>query len=502
MQYSFYSSLLFFVSLGIYGLFFYSLFKEKNRLSTVFSLLCLVMATYTLFYSLELMSTTYDRIAFFLKIEYFGVAFIPVLWFFLSFQFYRKKNLDLKIVFLILFIPLLVFIGAFTNDYLHLLYKSIEIVEKNGLFIAKLQKGFLYYIAVINTYILLFIGQLLFYRAWKRSIGIRKKQSFLFLIISIIPFIISIIYLLGLTPGNVDPMPLAYSLVSICYYVVVFKYGFLEMSEIIRENSFEQINEGIFVIDYKGRLIDFNSAAKNTFDFLNYNNIGTELILLSKDLALKESSIFELKEFNKYYEFKKTLLEEKGKKAGTIYIFQDITEKKLMLDRLEFNAKYDYLTEVYNRHELFSLAKNEIYKSKRFKTPLSFLLFDIDWFKKINDKYGHITGDLVIKIIAKACQKRLRQSDIIGRYGGEEFLVLLPSTTLENAKLIGENIRKLIEELEIDYDNKRIKVTISMGITETSGDTDLELQDFINNADKALYTAKSEGRNRIEVFHD
>ena len=173
-----------------------------------------------------------------------------------------------------------------------------------------------------------------------------------------------------------------------------------------------------------------------------------------------------------------------------------------MLDRLEFNAKYDYLTEVYNRHELFSLAKTEIYKSKRFKTPLSFLLFDIDWFKKINDKYGHITGDLVIKIIAKACQKRLRQSDIIGRYGGEEFLVLLPSTTLENAKLIGENIRKLIEELEIDYDNKRIKVTISMGITETSGDTDLELQDFINNADKALYTAKNEGRNRIEVFHD
>jgi len=498
MQYSFYSSLLFIISLVIYTLFFYSLFQKKNRLSTVFSLFCMVMATYTFFYSLELMSKSYNMITFFLKIEYFGVAFIPVLWFLLSYQFYTKKYLDLKMILLLLIVPLNTFTSAFTNDFLHLLYKKIQIINKNGLYVAELHTGPSYFIATIYSYLLLFIGQFFFFKAWKNSCGIRKKQSLLFLLISSIPLLISIIYLAKLTPGGVDPMPLAYSLVSLCYYVVVFKFGFLEMSEIIRENSFEQINEGIFVIDYKGRLIDFNTAAKNTFEFLNYNNLGSELGILSKDLASKEETTFELKEFNRYYEFKKTAIEEKGRISGTIYIFQDITEKKLMLDKLEFSAKYDYLTEVYNRHELFSLSKLEVNKTKRYKTPLTFLLFDIDWFKNINDKYGHLTGDLVIKIIASTCKKRLRQTDIIGRYGGEEFLILLPETSLENGKIIGESIRKLIEDLEIIYDDNKIKVTISMGITEA--DSILDLQDFINNADKALYKAKNSGRNRIEVF--
>lgn len=498
MQLSLYSVVLFLVSLGIFSLFFYSLFQKKNRLSGSFSLLCLAMGIYTFFYSLELMSTEYEKIVFFLKLEYFGVAFIPPLWYILSYKFYTKRNIELIHILMIFLIPCFTLAAAFTNDYLHLLYKKIDIISYEGLYVVKLEKGISYLISTVYSYLLLMTGQFLFFRAWHQSEGLRKKQAVLFFGVSLIPMLASFIYLLGLTPGKVDPMPLSYAILSLFYYMAVFKFGFLEMKEIIREISFEQIVEGIIVVDNYNRLIDFNTSAQKTFSFLNQSNIGRNLMELSNDIFKSDYFCFDINEKGRYYEVRKTSLEESGKVSGNLYILEDITEKKNMMDKLEFNAKYDFLTEVYNRHELFELSNIEVYRAKRHKSSICFLLFDIDFFKKVNDTYGHLAGDLVIKSIAKSIKNRLRKTDIMGRYGGEEFLLVLSETNIEQGKIIAQELRELVQELDIYYNHIKINVTISIGIAEFK--ENMELQDIINFADEALYKAKNSGRNKVEVI--
>ena len=130
---------------------------------------------------------------------------------------------------------------------------------------------------------------------------------------------------------------------------------------------------------------------------------------------------------------------------------------------------------------------------------------DIDYFKKVNDTYGHTVGDLVLKTVSKVMRSQLREYDIAGRYGGEEFAILLPFTKLKEAKMVAERLRKSIETKTIDIsevnpeaEQKTINVTISLGIYELK--TSDEDSDLLKNADKALYQAKESGRNKVVIY--
>jgi diguanylate cyclase (GGDEF)-like protein len=126
-------------------------------------------------------------------------------------------------------------------------------------------------------------------------------------------------------------------------------------------------------------------------------------------------------------------------------------------------------------------------------------MIDIDFFKKINDFYGHLIGDEVIKTVALTCNERLRRTDVIGRYGGEEFAILLPATNMENAMNVAESIRMQIEEMETTYSEHKIRVTVSIGISTVKGNVseDIDMDHLIDQADMALYQAKNNGRNRV-----
>lgn len=158
---------------------------------------------------------------------------------------------------------------------------------------------------------------------------------------------------------------------------------------------------------------------------------------------------------------------------------------------LKDKAYKDILTGLYRREILYDLIEKEFHRSKRYGYHFSILMIDIDNFKKINDTYGHLFGDKVLKKVAETIRKTLRSSDIAIRYGGEEFLVILPHTDLESAKIVGERLRKTIEKLDIDG----IKITISIGIADNS--LSPRLEDLIRKADQALYIAKRTGKNRV-----
>lgn len=170
------------------------------------------------------------------------------------------------------------------------------------------------------------------------------------------------------------------------------------------------------------------------------------------------------------------------------------------------HATLDALTGFYNRRQLEDRLKQEVSNAKRQKSPLCGIMTDIDFFKGVNDTYGHAVGDLVLKTIAKIIRGQLREYDIAGRYGGEEFSILLPFTKIEEAKMVAERLRKLIESNEIDIskvnpdsDTKKIKVTLSLGIYEMTKNDNGD--DLLKKADKALYQAKNTGRNKVVVHN-
>ncbi len=167
-------------------------------------------------------------------------------------------------------------------------------------------------------------------------------------------------------------------------------------------------------------------------------------------------------------------------------------------------AMIDPLTELFNRRHFSILANQELEHSLAHRHPLSVLFLDIDHFKSINDRYGHLSGDRVLISMASIMRNLLRDSDIIGRFGGEEFIAILPDTLLQQARQIGERIRKTISQSKVDTGHENISITVSIGITELLPsdmlNPHMSMTDLVHKADQALYIAKKNGRNRVEIY--
>jgi diguanylate cyclase (GGDEF)-like protein len=156
----------------------------------------------------------------------------------------------------------------------------------------------------------------------------------------------------------------------------------------------------------------------------------------------------------------------------------------------------DELTGLYNRRGIMELGQREFNLAARYDRPLSAVLIDIDHFKNVNDSHGHAAGDQVLRVMGEQCRQHVRGTDLVGRFGGEELLLLLPETKIKAACEAAERLRTLIEEMEVQREQSKIKVTISLGVAERKGNME-ELAELIHRADEALYAAKEGGRNRV-----
>ena len=160
-------------------------------------------------------------------------------------------------------------------------------------------------------------------------------------------------------------------------------------------------------------------------------------------------------------------------------------------------ATTDPLTGVYNRRTFKELAEPNLSRSRRAHAPVSLLMLDLDHFKRINDTYGHLAGDDVLKAFATLVRNCLRKEDLLARYGGEEFVVLLPGSSQDAAAALAERIREQVAALPMEANGHRARVTVSIGSASEKGDTLPSLEAMLGRADEALYQAKREGRNRV-----
>jgi len=156
----------------------------------------------------------------------------------------------------------------------------------------------------------------------------------------------------------------------------------------------------------------------------------------------------------------------------------------------------DGLTQISNKRHFLETLEREIARGQRYRRPLSLVMFDLDHFKTINDTFGHLAGDYVLKHLASAVKQRIRREDVFARYGGEEFAIVLPEISISAAMTLAEKIRQLVERHEFRFEKTKIAVTISVGVASTD-DRDLDAETLIKLADEQLYAAKAGGRNQV-----
>ena len=246
----------------------------------------------------------------------------------------------------------------------------------------------------------------------------------------------------------------------------------------------------------------FIKTKNNIFDFFQ-----EEFGLITKDLLAQQDCwikyIKDLHEIDRVVKLKNsnnqnrifTLNVDYYENKDDYYVFSltDITELKEKANLLEYQANHDKLTGLYNRNKFDDLYQKEFKRAKRYSNDLSVILFDIDNFKSVNDKYGHQIGDEVLKEISKILQNNVREADICVRWGGEEFLVLLPQTSLDGAKTAAEKIRSAIISEPIS--SEKLNVTASFGVSVMS-ELDSE-NSLISRCDVLLYEGKTSGKNIV-----
>lgn len=474
-----------------------------------FCLLAIFALIYSFGYAFEIMKGDLDWIFFWLRIEYLGIPFIGTAYLWFALEFTGNKKYINPYFFLFTFsLSFLILISVFTNKVYGLYYSYIRIDNTGPFPSANLGKGLLYIINMGWIFISIFISLLLFILHYRSLPSILRKPVSILIIGSLWTIIGSTIYFSGLIPWKVDIGPVIISVNSIIFAIGILRLKLFDVSPIVRDRIFESMKDGIIVTNPEGIIIDFNPAAQEFIPNLSREWVGKYLLKMipSLETSLNENPetillSLENKEGNQFYEIRQVpITNTTGKKIGIAWYIRQITEQKKLLEQLKFYAERDSLTGIWNRRKWIELAEYEVRRAERYKRPLSLIYIDIDHFKNINDLIGHIAGDKVLSDFTKLISSQIRENDIFGRIGGEEFAIILPETNKENAKIVAERLLKVTADNKIKFSNIEVSITISIGVTAYECDVEgISLEELMRKGDRALYEAKRLGRNRIYV---
>jgi diguanylate cyclase (GGDEF)-like protein len=208
------------------------------------------------------------------------------------------------------------------------------------------------------------------------------------------------------------------------------------------------------------------------------------------ELALRDGRIIE--------RHSRGLFDRNDTYLGRVWFFRDVTERKQAESELRVMAWHDPLTGTLNRRHFLDRANEELERTRRYHHPLALVVLDLDHFKQINDKHGHLAGDQVLKSTCERWRSNLRCVDLLCRLGGEEFAVLLPDTELAAARAVAGRLRTAVASRPIAFEGQRIHCTLSAGVTRIDPD-ETGIEPALRRADAALYRAKNAGRNRVET---
>lgn len=543
--------------LVLLGLFFYVFASSSvTVLHRIYLLLHIVFMIWPLFqFASQTTSSTMYRL-FYLSISYVGLSLIGVGWFvfivFLTGQSYviRKSRLFL------LSTPALVSVVAVA-------------INPNGMFLTindrlaplkQLQHGPLYWIM---------IAQLLLYMAVSVTIMVYKLNKdesarqrtliktamngmFVLFLFSIGDLVINVLFINYFT-RYIPLISVGMAFAAVYLVHAIGRNKVFDIIQTVQRDVMNTMSMGILVLDENDTVIEVNKVIKPIIrlrigDTFNPSFIASQF---KEDTAREFAAFFEVQrkrpldrlefeftvDFDKYRHIivqSAPILNQKKTPVGRVITFQDVTELRLLVEetnsqneqlqdrnrdllimqdelfqankKLEQMAITDGLTGCFNRRYLLHQLEQEVVTNIRYGIPFSIFLFDLDYFKSINDKYGHLVGDEVLCSTVDAVRRTLRHTDILARYGGEEFTVYLPHTNREQADIIAEMVMESVEQNKVytGIGDHALSVTISMGVISIEhfepsdlSDPKAFLRELLAQADAALYEAKYDGRNRI-----
>lgn len=477
--------------------------------------LSIFSAIYSFGHAIELTSTTIDGIMFWVVFQYLGMPFSAPATLILVLQYISlDKLVNKRTLPLFYLIPAISFILIATNNLHYLFYKTVGIKYINRTPLLDMTVGQWYVVHGSYTFGTLFIGAVLLIWYWIKTKSKHWKQLLILIIGILSPVTASFLYLIGLTPRGIDPVPVVMLFTSMMYLWAIISTHWLKATPIAKENIFESMHDGVIVVDLSNKVVEFNSIAGELYPSLKEGSNLKELkgldekinslaINRSSDSIVIETTIHLNDELN-YFQVKiSPVLKHNGERVGNIIVFMDITERAKLQIQLKELAYKDGLTGIYNRSYFYEQAKKLTIASMESGEVVSFILFDIDHFKKINDNYGHAYGDEAIKHIVSIAKKTLCDKGIFGRYGGEEFVICLPGFSLEDAGVFTNMLRANIEKKALTIGVDAITITASFGVTALKNKDDFyTVDELIARADRALYSAKNNGRNTVYMEED
>ena len=478
--------------------------------------LLLAIASWSLFYALELMCQDPSVEILFHKLKYLGIVSVPPLFLVFALDYTGRQNWPPRRWNLLLaLLPFITLLLIWTNEVHGLMWRNENAYWDGSLLHVDRTNGVWFWVHMAYSYLLLFVGTTLLVRATIRSSRLFRWQLIVILAGVLVPWVGNALSIFRLEPWpNLDLAPLAFTWTALVIAVGLLRFPFLDLVTVARDAVIQGMGDGIFVLDLQDRIVDINAATEKIIGSPGKQVMGApiaqylpSMVDLLDTHRKSDQSQFELlvdqTTGKTYYDVKiSALTDRRGRSLGRLVAFRDITQRKKAEEKLRTLAITDPLTGLFNRRHFFILAKKYFQQAQRTRDPLSALMIDIDRFKSVNDSLGHAAGDQVLKEIADLLTKSFRSGDVLSRFGGEEFVVLMSDTPQEIARSRAERLCQTVSTYQFLHGGKPVSLTISVGVATLNFKMEQTIDNLIDHADQALYKAKQAGRNQAMSFDD
>ena len=487
-----------------------------------FALSMLAMAECEGFWAAENLATGMSAKVKYAKLEYLGISTAALLTYLFVSVYSGQRRQKSRLGFALLWIvPVVVFLLALTNEHHQLIWSHIAPSSTDASAPLVYTLGPAAVLLVAYNYVLMAYTVLIALRSARHAQRVFHRQAALIAVAIALPLAGSIVYLfrLGPSPG-IDLLPLTLTISGGLVYLAVFRFRFLDLVPVARATLVESMVDGVLVLDARNRIVDSNPAAQRLLSVAGQQLTGIGVRDVLGDASILRTALDAVSSVGVemcspsdervHLEVQVVPLSARGAVGGTLLVLRDVTAKWLVeeelraqLDRnvalqekLREEAIRDSLTGTFNRRMLQEAVAREVALARRDDTSVGLIVIDLDHFKVINDRHGHQAGDSVLQAVAALLQSGTRASDVVCRYGGEEFVVIMPRATTSDAIRRAEQWRRGVESLRIEYEGACLQVTLSAGVAAFPA-TGSDMDDVFRAADRALFEAKRAGRNQV-----